>query len=61
MSDALPHAAQRGLLAADPVHDFDAAPPRFSFEFVPPKTPEMEARLWEVIKRVASRTVASDC
>jgi methylenetetrahydrofolate reductase (NADPH) len=52
MSDALPHAAQRGLLAADPVHDFDAAPPRISFEFFPPKSPEMEARLWEVVKRV---------
>jgi methylenetetrahydrofolate reductase (NADPH) len=42
----------RGLLAADPVHDFDAAPPRISFEFSPPKTPEMEARLWEVVKRL---------
>jgi methylenetetrahydrofolate reductase (NADH) len=41
-----------GLLAADPVHDFDAAPPRISFEFFPPKTPEMEERLWEVVKRV---------
>ena len=42
----------RGLLAADPVSDFDAGPPRVSFEFSPPKTPEMEARLWEVIKRL---------
>src|ERR1700683_2315612 len=42
----------RGLLAADPAHDFDTAPPRISFEFFPPKTPEMEARLWEVVKRV---------
>jgi methylenetetrahydrofolate reductase (NADPH) len=42
----------RGLLAADPAHDFDAAPPRISFEFFPPKTPEMETRLWEVVKRV---------
>jgi methylenetetrahydrofolate reductase (NADPH) len=42
----------RGLLAADPVHDFDAGPPRISFEFSPPKTPEMEARLWEVVKRL---------
>ena len=41
-----------GLLAADPAHDFDAAPPRISFEFFPPKTPEMEERLWEVVKRV---------
>jgi methylenetetrahydrofolate reductase (NADPH) len=42
----------RGLLSADPAHDFDAAPPRISFEFFPPKTPEMEERLWQVIKRV---------
>jgi methylenetetrahydrofolate reductase (NADPH) len=56
MSDTLRTASRpdgaRGLLAADPVHDFDAAPPRISFEFFPPKTPEMETRLWEVIKRV---------
>jgi methylenetetrahydrofolate reductase (NADPH) len=45
-------ASPRGLLAADPVRDFDAAPPRISFEFFPPKTPEMEERLWEVVKRV---------
>ncbi|HXC27806.1 MAG TPA: methylenetetrahydrofolate reductase, partial [Stellaceae bacterium] len=45
-------AAPRGLLSADPARDFDAAPPRISFEFFPPKTPEMEERLWEVIKRV---------
>jgi methylenetetrahydrofolate reductase (NADPH) len=42
----------RGRLAADPVVDFDAGPPRVSFEFFPPKTAEMEARLWEVIKRL---------
>ena len=42
----------RGLLAADPVIDFDAGPPRVSFEFFPPKTAEMEAKLWEVIKRL---------
>ena len=42
----------RGRLGADPVIDFDAGPPRVSFEFFPPKTAEMEARLWEVIKRV---------
>jgi methylenetetrahydrofolate reductase (NADPH) len=42
----------RGLLAADPVIDFDAGPPRVSFEFFPPKTAEMEVRLWEVIKRL---------
>jgi methylenetetrahydrofolate reductase (NADPH) len=45
-------AQSRGLLAADPAGDFDAAPPRISFEFFPPKTPEMEERLWEVVKRV---------
>ena len=45
-------APPRGLLAADPVSDFDAGPPRISFEFSPPKTPEMEARLWEVVKRL---------
>jgi methylenetetrahydrofolate reductase (NADPH) len=27
--------------------------PRISFEFFPPKTPEMEASLWETIKRLA--------
>jgi methylenetetrahydrofolate reductase (NADPH) len=42
----------RGILAADPVGDFDGGPPRISFEFFPPKTPEMDARLWEVVKRL---------
>ena len=42
----------RGLLAADPVGDFDGGPPRVSFEFFPPKTAEMDARLWEVIQRL---------
>jgi methylenetetrahydrofolate reductase (NADPH) len=41
-----------GLLAADPVGDFDGRPPRVSFEFFPPKTAEMEARLWQVVKRL---------
>jgi len=45
-------AARRGLLSADPVGDFDGGPPRVSFEFFPPKTPEMEERLWAVIKRL---------
>ena len=45
-------AAARGRLAADPVVDFDAGPPRVSFEFFPPKTAEMETRLWEVVKRL---------
>ncbi|HUC10769.1 MAG TPA: methylenetetrahydrofolate reductase [Stellaceae bacterium] len=42
----------RGRLAADPVIDFDAGPPRVSFEFFPPGTPAMEDRLWEVVKRL---------
>jgi methylenetetrahydrofolate reductase (NADPH) len=45
-------APPRGLLAADPAHDFDAGPPRISFEFFPPKSPEMEDRLWDVVKRL---------
>src|SRR5437588_13008075 len=47
-----PGPAARGLLGADPVSDFDAGPPRISFEFFPPKTPEMEDRLWVAIKRI---------
>jgi methylenetetrahydrofolate reductase (NADPH) len=47
-------AAARGLLAADPVSDFDAGPPRISFEFFPPKTAEMEERLWAAVKRLES-------
>jgi methylenetetrahydrofolate reductase (NADPH) len=57
MSDD-PHLAafapRPGLLSADPVSDFDAGPPRVSFEFFPPKTPEMEERLWVAIKRLES-------
>ena len=54
MSDSplAPAAPPRGLLSADPVGDFDGAAPRVSFEFFPPKTPEMEERLWDVIKRL---------
>ena len=52
ITDRRQPAAQRGLLSADPARDFDAAPPRISFEFFPPKTPEMDERLWDVIKRV---------
>jgi methylenetetrahydrofolate reductase (NADPH) len=52
MSDALGSGSARGRLAADPVIDFDAGPPRVSFEFFPPQTAEMESRLWQVIKRL---------
>jgi methylenetetrahydrofolate reductase (NADPH) len=52
MSETRGTARSRGRLAADPVIDFDAGPPRISFEFFPPKTAEMEGRLWEVIKRL---------
>jgi methylenetetrahydrofolate reductase (NADPH) len=52
MDEPLAVNGSRGRLAADPVIDFDAGPPRVSFEFFPPKTPEMETRLWEVIKRL---------
>lgn len=52
MSEGFAPTQSRGRLAADPVVDFDAGPPRISFEFFPPKTAEMEARLWEVIKRL---------
>ena len=52
MSETRGAAPSRGRLAADPVFDFDAGPPRVSFEFSPPKTPEMEERLWEVVKRL---------
>jgi methylenetetrahydrofolate reductase (NADPH) len=47
-------APPRGLLSADPVGDFDGAAPRVSFEFFPPRTTEMEVRLWEVITRLES-------
>jgi len=52
MSENLAPGRSRGRLGADPVIDFDAGPPRVSFEFFPPKTAEMEARLWEVVKRL---------
>ncbi len=43
LQDDQAESTARGLLAADPVSDFDAGPPRISFEFFPPKTPEMES------------------
>ena len=35
---------------------FDGTPPHVSFEFFPPKTPEMEAKLWEAITQLAPLT-----
>jgi len=32
---------------------FDRTPPRVSFEFFPPKTAEMEAKLWETVETLA--------
>ena len=52
MSEHWVSGPSRGRLAADPVVDFDAGPPRVSFEFFPPRTEEMETRLWEVVKRL---------
>jgi methylenetetrahydrofolate reductase (NADPH) len=39
------------LLGAEPLRP-GAAPPLVSFEFFPPKTPEMEATLWQTVKRL---------
>ncbi len=40
------------LLASDPLGESGSRAPRVSFEFFPPKTPEMETRLWQTIKRI---------
>ena len=40
------------LLAADPLAPAGARPPLVSFEFFPPKTPEMEEKLWQTVKRL---------
>lgn len=32
---------------------FDRTPPRVSFEFFPPKTPEMEEKLWQTVQTLA--------
>ena len=39
------------LLAAEPVA-VGTSPPLVSVEFFPPKTPEMEAKLWQTVKRL---------
>jgi methylenetetrahydrofolate reductase (NADPH) len=41
-----------GLLSADPRAERSDGPPLVSFEFFPPKTDEMEEKLWQTIKRL---------
>src|SRR6185437_5786599 len=41
-----------GLLSADPLAERGDGPPLVSFEFFPPKTDEMEEKLWQTIKRL---------
>ncbi len=41
------------LLAADPLAAPGGQKPLVSFEFFPPKTAEMEARLWQTVQRLA--------
>jgi len=40
------------LLAVDPLRAVAGRKPRVSFEFFPPKTAEMEEKLWQVVKRI---------
>ncbi len=40
------------LLGADPLAAAGSRPPRVSFEFFPPKTAEMEQKLWQTVKRL---------
>jgi methylenetetrahydrofolate reductase (NADPH) len=40
------------LLLADPLAEPSGGPPRVSFEFFPPKTAEMEEKLWQTITRL---------
>jgi methylenetetrahydrofolate reductase (NADPH) len=45
--------AKRGaLLLADPLAERGDGPPLVSFEFFPPKTDEMEGKLWQTVKRL---------
>jgi methylenetetrahydrofolate reductase (NADPH) len=41
-----------GLLSADPLAGRREGPPLVSFEFFPPKTDEMEQKLWQTIERL---------
>jgi methylenetetrahydrofolate reductase (NADPH) len=51
MRVALGGARRAPLLAAEPL-SAGSRPPFVSFEFFPPKTPEMEERLWQTVKRL---------
>jgi methylenetetrahydrofolate reductase (NADPH) len=46
------HGRREALLGADPMWLQGAQRPLVSFEFFPPKTAEMEARLWQAVKRL---------
>ena len=48
----LSRADRAALLAADPLALSGARAPSVSFEFFPPKTPDMEEKLWQAIKRL---------
>jgi len=46
------HGRREALLGADPMWLQGAQRPLVSFEFFPPKTAEMEAKLWQAVKRL---------
>ena len=46
------HGRREVLLGADPMWLQGAQRPLVSFEFFPPKTAEMEAKLWQAVKRL---------
>ena len=46
------HVRREALLGADPMWLQGAQRPLVSFEFFPPKTEEMEAKLWQAVKRL---------
>jgi methylenetetrahydrofolate reductase (NADPH) len=47
----LTHGRRTALLGAEPIAA-GTRPPQVSFEFFPPKTPEMEEKLWQTVKRL---------
>jgi hypothetical protein len=46
------HHRREALLGADPMRLQGARRPLVSFEFFPPKTTDMEAKLWQAVKRL---------